>query len=301
MLSFHLKDLLLAIFSVICHSLDMDEINQTSQAKQPANPTPTPVNNSNKSKLIPIILGVAAIVVIAIGAYVLGAKQSQPVVQNIVQTTPISSPTPDPTANWKTYTNQKYEFQIKYPEAVKIEESDDYIDFTIEPVGPMNVGGGISVRIKILDNSKRISLNEVHKDIVGYDCNTEYGGKCENVTFNEYSALKATDFINLSDDLAFYIPKDKRVYVISTQEDQTLPNQILSTFQFLDEGTNGLRVCPDSWVEFLSPIPTINNPYYGQKGQFITINGSIDLIPAEKFDLEWIRQNCEVKNPEPVG
>ena len=90
--------------------------NKTSQAQQPVNSTPPSVNNSSGSKLIPIILGVAAVVIIAIGAYTLGAKQSQPVVQNSIQTTPIPSPTPiDETANWKTYTNTKYGFLIKYP------------------------------------------------------------------------------------------------------------------------------------------------------------------------------------------
>lgn len=65
----------------------MEETNQQSQVQQPVNPTP-PTVNSSKSKLIPIILGVAVVVVIAIGAYLLGAKQSQPVVQNSVQPIP---------------------------------------------------------------------------------------------------------------------------------------------------------------------------------------------------------------------
>lgn len=69
----------------------------------------------------------------------------------------------------------------------------------------------------------------------------------------------------------------------------------------VNEEPEKLRVCPDNWFEFLSPIPAKSSPYYGQEGQFLIINGSADLIPAEKFDLEWIKQNCEIKEPKQVG
>lgn len=64
----------------MCHSLFMDP-NQTSQTQQPINPT-APDINSSKSKVIPIVLGIAAAAVIAIGAYALGSKQSQPPFQS---------------------------------------------------------------------------------------------------------------------------------------------------------------------------------------------------------------------------
>lgn len=142
----------------------------------------------------------------------------------------------DETANWKTYTNKEFHYSIKYPELVTVNGSKDYTDFIIEPVAKMNVGGGVSIRIKIIDNSKGItSMAQIHKDnLFGYECDTENGGKCENVILNGYNALKVTDFINIQDDLAFYIPKDKRVYIISTQKDKLLPNQIIATFKILE-------------------------------------------------------------------
>ncbi|OGH20751.1 MAG: hypothetical protein A3D74_05500 [Candidatus Levybacteria bacterium RIFCSPHIGHO2_02_FULL_37_13] len=72
----------------------MENSNQTSQAQEINSQMPPINNNSSKSKVIPIILGIATVAVIAIGAYVLGTKQPQPVVQNSVQTIPIPTPTP---------------------------------------------------------------------------------------------------------------------------------------------------------------------------------------------------------------
>lgn len=97
----------------------MEDQNQPTQTPPSPNQTPSPLIDSNpsKSKVILIILGIAAAIVITIGAYVLGTKQSQPIVQNIAQTTPIPSPTPvDETANWKTYNEETYKFLVKYPD-----------------------------------------------------------------------------------------------------------------------------------------------------------------------------------------
>lgn len=90
----------------------MEDSNKISQPQQPVSPTPAFDNNSGKSKVIPIILGIAAAMVITIGAYILGTKQSQPVAQNTVQTTPIPSPVHE-TAGWKLKSTEFFSF--KYP------------------------------------------------------------------------------------------------------------------------------------------------------------------------------------------
>ena len=57
----------------------------------------------------------------------MGTKQNQTVVQNQqVSTSPTTitsrTPTPDETANWKTYRNDNLGFSIQYPVDYKIEE-----------------------------------------------------------------------------------------------------------------------------------------------------------------------------------
>lgn len=93
-------------------------------------------------------------------------------------------------------------------------------------------------------------------------------------------------------------PPQKPVVTSPTPQPTPAPSSSPNTN---DKESNKLRVCPDRWFEFLSPIQVIDNPYFGKKGQFMLINDSIDLIPVEKFDLEWIKENCQVKKPEPVG
>jgi len=69
----------------------------------------------------PILILIAIVVVGAIGgAYYLGTKkapepQTSTTSSPAVQTTPSPSSTPDETADWKTYTNTKIGFVIKYP------------------------------------------------------------------------------------------------------------------------------------------------------------------------------------------
>ncbi len=46
-----------------------------------------------------------------------------------------ATPTPDPTADWKVYTNSKYGYSVKYPLNLKVNESetsyDQYTEFTL--------------------------------------------------------------------------------------------------------------------------------------------------------------------------
>lgn len=68
------------------------------------------------------------ITVAIIGYFVLTTKQTQPANQQSISIPPtIAQPSPTPsneTANWKTYTNAKYGYSIKYPAFLKIGSRD---------------------------------------------------------------------------------------------------------------------------------------------------------------------------------
>jgi len=68
---------------------------------------------ANKFKILGGVLGVFVFAGAVFGAYRLGQRQIQPT--PAPSPAVVATPTPDPTANWKTYTNTKYGYLIKYP------------------------------------------------------------------------------------------------------------------------------------------------------------------------------------------
>lgn len=88
------------------------EVAQTQPFQEP------PIDQSIKQKgyFLPIFVAIAIILVIGVGGYFIYQKQAiKPAItpQQVPQLTP--SPIPDQTANWKTYTNTKYNFSLQYP------------------------------------------------------------------------------------------------------------------------------------------------------------------------------------------
>ncbi|MEK7517145.1 MAG: hypothetical protein AAB583_01235 [Patescibacteria group bacterium] len=236
----------------------MENSNQTSQAQQPVNSTPPSVNNSSGSKLIPIILGIAVVVIIAIGAYALGTKQSQPVVQNTIQTTPIPSPVPtsssivlptiDPsiTANWKTYIDTTFPFSIKYPSTWSLKVTKDALDIP-------------TINLRHTEDSSNIYPTELF--IGGPAVYSTSGAICANTTCEKNGSFTisiGSDVINTpivqvmnKNEASYYrfqfgLPKifQKKLEGYSsptvptvtanyyTPEDKNQIDQILSTFRF---------------------------------------------------------------------
>lgn len=102
-----------------------EEINKTLVSSlQPEIVPEIPKKNSFKTVLL-VILG---LLIIAGAVYVGFAIGKKRILSNVVaeptvvpQTTEVS-PTPDETANWKTYTNITYGLSFKYPPDYKVEE-----------------------------------------------------------------------------------------------------------------------------------------------------------------------------------
>lgn len=82
----------------------------------PAAPAvPVPVKSNN---ILVAILGILVVLLLGATAYLYYANQQlAQVITNYQRQTPSPSPasTPDPTANWKTYRSEKYNFSFKYP------------------------------------------------------------------------------------------------------------------------------------------------------------------------------------------
>src|SRR3990167_8783511 len=102
------------------------------------------MKNNNKGFILPLLLGIIALLVVGVGVYVYknkkvevpivpetGAQQSDQVQQTNTQTPAVNTQTNNSnsqsdTSNWKTYKNIKYNFEFKYPSDWDL-ESLDYV------------------------------------------------------------------------------------------------------------------------------------------------------------------------------
>lgn len=102
----------------------MDKLNQQA-------PVPLAPEKSHGSKIM-LFIFVVEVILIGVGEYVLEANKTQaPLADNVIAQ---PSPTPiDETVNWKTYRNEKYVYELKYPSFFNIfgiKEYDGYTQFT---------------------------------------------------------------------------------------------------------------------------------------------------------------------------
>jgi hypothetical protein len=216
--------------------------------------------------------------------------------QSVLTPEPTPTPSLDETANWKIYRNEDLSF--RYPPSWQL------IDNNIEGYHPR-----VTIDVVEKDASFKESLfNECMysiTDVINGLIITRFtpvttGDMCST---NESSRMEQRDIWIIPHEDVYSPGISFRYSAKEQNEAEGIFNQILSTFRFTnqDESSEKLRVCPDNWMEFLSPIQVKNDPYFGQTGEFMTINGSMDLVPADKFDLDWIRDKCKLKGPEPVG
>ncbi len=162
------------------------------------------------------------------------------VATNVLKPTPIatSTPTPDPTANWKTYTSTKYGFSFKYPNDFINKEisnnsfilsvgSKDY-SLSLKTDLNLNIYTSEVKDIKRLFDTKKQNVN-----INGVGPYTAYLRSTQSAG-GEFSFLR-TILIPTSSyiiDLSLS-PKDEDNF----EKTETLADQILSTFKFTEPDT----------------------------------------------------------------
>lgn len=138
--------------------------------------------------LLPLIIIIALIGALGYFAYQniqLRNNNTNSTTQSVTPTANLSKPslTPDPTVNWKTYTNTKYGYTFKYPSSYYLMESSSESTSDVTPT---------SEDIRLLDTSKELVLmmtinfskndfltyaNDLFKDLSGLKFNETYGSR----------------------------------------------------------------------------------------------------------------------------
>lgn len=197
---------------------------------------------SPKSKLLCLSAVLVALVIVATASFVLGRVSVKPLpIAQIspTPTAPISTPTPNPTANWKTYTNDVYYFTFKYP-----------VEFTAQ-----EMINGVVV-INLMNNETRdfpnfnLTIEKTNKTVEEWIASKNFcpaNGTPPCSAFKPGPIIKSIQFEELErhyDGIDTVFANNGYVFDFSfgakipnqsiSQEMRNVYNQILSTFQFLD-------------------------------------------------------------------
>ena len=209
----------------------------------------------HKFKILGGILGVFVLAGAVFGAYKLGQKQVYPELGEGPTPTPVAvaTPTLDPTANWKTYTNEKYGYSIKYPaewsEQLKCEGgtiTDDYVcflspDFEESPAGAImgsTVKGGV---VLIYGQGGVVSLLPDGFCAPG---GPAYISECKEIKVGDLQAMQRKIGDTQTEvgilKTGKFILDIKAIYNAASEDEiaRTL-NLILSTFRFLPSTSSG--------------------------------------------------------------
>lgn len=191
-----------------------------------------------KSKLFCLSAGLVVLVIVAVTSFLFGRASVRSLSVDQISPTPTTAiPTPDPTADWKTYTNSKYQYSFKYP--------NDWLLFTEGEsevlTNPITKGEGLGDKIeiefgKILDIRLNVLTLDEWYEQYRRQRPAELVVSHEKTTVGGNEAIKATHDYGFT---AYYIQHESSVFHIDVVGDKNsrkyfVVDQILSTFRFLD-------------------------------------------------------------------
>lgn len=214
--------------------------------------------NAQAGYILPIIGILLSIFIIAGGTYYLkifkkSQTQNPVVISQTPQTTSAPIPSPDPTANWKTYTSNSGKFSLKYPPEFKIQNNqpttlDLDIIYLAPGSYPLELNNGFALTVSTIENK---TVDEAAEDL-RLDIEKYAGGMVTDLStlnktvFDNKKALFYTYMQKtyLHTKTIFINPGNNRVLNVSyiyagpdnlkTKYSQW-GDQILSTFKFTDQ------------------------------------------------------------------
>jgi len=179
-----------------------------------------------KNKSSAVITAIIIIFVLAIvgGAtwYVLSKKQPSP---------PPPAGEEDQFKDWKTYRNEEYGFEVKYPKDWSVNPTSDkvIIDFLPADKNPMK-----AIQIFIDSNPQQLSLGEFYDGKPGVELVNSATGGYSSLGIDGKSATRFKDVLGLVTIDVVVIPLNKiNIRIEEGIDNREIFNQILSTFKFI--------------------------------------------------------------------
>ncbi|SRR3989344_418100 len=191
-----------------------------------------------------IVLPVVIVAIIAVGGYFVFVKKSEPVTQQ-----PTTALPKNETVNWKIYQNNKYGFELKYPENFYITQeglwgeegsidSQFYVDLSEYKVAPERASRGIRIVIGNFSGDFQKYVEEMIKDSIESANDTFSASdsinnvvrseiKINNIIGYKVEGITGFGYYNI------YFTKNGKIFSINNGIDDNLFKKILSTFKFI--------------------------------------------------------------------
>ena len=289
----------------------MDNFEESEQIEEEEN---LPLQPSSKRKYL--LIGVITALTVLIGGGILLLLMQKEVPSQVPEVTSSDAITQDETADWQTYHNEEFGFEVKYPldlsqlleDPVKISKDNIFTArVTKEPnpniTGPNSVDQGFFIRVFEKDNRTLESFFDDHSNLFFPLSNgslislTRDKDSLVTVLNKDQRTIAEANMVGLFDGDSIIVA----VYSFYRLNDTTF-NQILSTFRFIDEKESlkidsnvvwGRQVsvlrrdCPSGQAECVSSVMKQNNAseeaieFFIQTGWFaddFQEYGMVDLI-----------------------
>lgn len=206
-------------------------------------PPEKPAKPYNKNWKKWIAIGVLALIFIGGGSLVLSQQKSQEpeAVSTVKPIASSPSPTTDPTADWKTYTNTKYNYSVNYPSGIKINGSSvaenvefaDQINITVSPNNPEDCRGDCDSGELIGEVTVGNIKGKKYRKVKG-----RAGGRIPQnyeeivIPHNGFYYILSVNELKFTSDNSY---ASERKFGPIPADAQRLFGQILSTFKFTEQ------------------------------------------------------------------
>ena len=285
----------------------MESIPEGQLLKAQPQVEPIEENHSGRKKMIfsSFIFGIIfVIIILLIGAVVILSKQnSKPQNTQVVKTQikPVS-PTPNPTSDWESYTDNKDSYLFKYPSGWFLinknnQDIDDHNFISISPIEIKDMAGQTSnyIDFEVYDNPENLSIEEFVKSNL----------YSENLTYNNFiiggiEGKRTSDFPGIAEEDVVLVKFNNAIYKISLTKypgieiNPVVFDQILSTFTFASLSTSK---SPDA----VSPTPATSAENFCPNSNGMSYNEALEIASSSICAEQGTILNTKQCNPSGTG